>query len=259
MRYATSGSTALLAQTGLRIDRLPPWAHCRRPLSRPLGRARMFRAGCAGLLLLAVSAAGASAQSHTRGLFLQAHGNASTLRMATSDTSDMRTGIGFGIGSGFTPALAWFINVDAAANEGAAPAAAGPGIAHAELGGRYTFRDASARWRPSIDVSAAVMMAWWDELEVAGGEPVYMELAGFGFGVGGGLAYYFNPALALNMVVRMHTGSFDDHRIDNLTVHLEGKDRIRVTTSRFNLGVIWYPGGRQATRVVAAPWAIPVR
>jgi hypothetical protein len=253
MRCAKMGFTPLPAAARFGIRRLLQPARRRGHLSQPHWHARMSRAGFAGLLLLAVNAAGASAQSHTQGLFLQAHGNASTLRMANSDTSDMRTGIGFGIGSGFTPALAWFINVDAASNEGNVPAIAGPAIAHAELGGRFTFRDASARWRPSIDVSAAVMMAWWDELEVDGGEPVYMELAGFGFGLGGGLAYYFNPALALNMVLRVNTGLFDDHRIDNLTVHLEGTDRIRVTTSRFNLGVIWYPGGRQATRVVAAP------
>jgi hypothetical protein len=206
----------------------------------------MLRTGCVVLVLLAVSAAGASSQSHTQGLFLKAHGNASTLRMADADTSDMRTGIGFGIGYGFTPALAWFINVDAAPNEGGTPALAGPAIGHAELGGRYTFRNASARWRPSVDVSAAVMMAWWDELEVDGGEPVYMELTGFGFGLGGGVAYYFNPSLALNMVLRVNTGSFEDQRVDNMTVHLEGQDRIRATTSRINLGVIWYPCGRSA-------------
>jgi hypothetical protein len=209
----------------------------------------MFRACRVVLVLLALSAAGAGAQSHTQGLFLKVHGNASTLRMADADTSDMRTGMGFGIGYGFTPALAWFINVDGAPNEGSTPAAAGPAIAHAEFGGRYTFGNASASWRPSVDASAAVMMAWWDDLDVGGSEPVYMELAGFGFGLGAGLAYYFNPSLALNMVLRMNIGSFDDHRIDNITVHLSGSERIRATTTRFNLGVIWYPSGRAARPV----------
>jgi hypothetical protein len=219
----------------------------------------MFRTGSAVLLLLAVNAAGAGAQSHTQGLFLKVHGNASTIRMEDAETTEMRTGFGFGIGYGFRPALAWFINVDAAPGMGGGsiPESVGFAISHAELGGRYTFRDASARWRPSLDVSAAVMMASWERAEMGGPEPVYMELAGFAFGFGGGLAYYFNPKLALNMALRGTVGSFDDHRVENITVHLQGKDRISARTSRFNLGVIWYPSARSEV-ALQTPTLLPV-
>jgi hypothetical protein len=203
----------------------------------------MFRAGSAVLLLVAVSAAGAGAQSHTQGLFLKVHGNASTLSMEDSNTTDMGGGIGFGIGYGFTAAIAGFINVDAAAMSGDR---GDPDytLGHAELGGRYTFRDASARWRPSLDASVAVRMAWWENLEIEGLGPVDMELTGFAYGLGGGLAYFFNPSLALNMGLRVNVGLFDELKVDKITVDLEGDERIKATTSRFNLGVVWYPSGR---------------
>jgi hypothetical protein len=207
----------------------------------------MFRTlAAAGLLL--VSAASAHAQfaseirSHTRGVFLNAHLNGSAINTENSDT-ESGGGMGFGIGYGFTPAFALFLNLDAAA---IAPGGGDPDytLGHVDLGGRYTFGGSAARWRPSVDGAVGMRLAMWDDIDFGGFGRGDVELSGASLNVGGGLGYYFNPSLVLSMGLRLGFGSFTDLKVDGTTYSLDGDDRISATTSRFNVGLAWYPSGR---------------
>jgi hypothetical protein len=207
----------------------------------------MQHKGTAVFLLLAFMAAGstASAQSHTHGFFLNAQLNGSALKVEDSNGTDSGGGIGLGLGYGFTPAIAAFLNVDVASIRGSDDEP-DYSLGHAELGVRYTFGQATARWRPSLDASLALRMATWDDVNFEGFGVGDVELTGPSYGVGGGLAYYFNPSLALNMGLRLHFGSFNEIKIDNVTFDLEGDEKISATSTRFNIGVAWYPAGRSA-------------
>jgi hypothetical protein len=197
------------------------------------------------LLACMVVASTANAQSHTQGFFLNAHLNGSALRVEDSNSTDSGGGLGFGLGYGFTPAFAAFLNVDAASISGSNDEP-DYSLGHAEMGARYTFGQATARWRPSLDASFGLRMATWDDVDFEGFGRGDVELTGPSYGIGGGLAYYFSPSLALNMGLRLHFGSFNEIKIDKVAFDLEDEDKINATSTRFNIGVAWYPAGRSA-------------
>jgi hypothetical protein len=206
----------------------------------------MFRTiAVAGLLLACAAPAhaqlGPEIRSHTRGVFLNAHLNGSAMTTEDSNTTESGGGIGFGIGYGFTPAFALFLNLDAATIR---PGRSDPdyNLGHLDVGGRYTFGGSAARWRPSVDGAVGVRVAMWDDVVGVGD----METNGASFNVGGGLGYYFNPSLALSMGLRLGFGSFTEVKVNGTTFSLDGDDRISATTSRFNVGLAWYPSGRSA-------------
>jgi hypothetical protein len=196
-----------------------------------------------GLLLACAASAHAQLapeiRSHTRGVFLNAHLNGSAMNIEDSNTTESGGGIGFGIGYGFTPSFALFLNLDAGA---ITPGGNDPDytLGHVDLGGRYTFGGSAARWRPSVDGAVGVRVAMWDNVGGSGD----VELSGASFNVGGGVGYYFNPSLALSMGLRLGFGSFTDIKVNGTTFSLDEDDRIRATTSRFNAGLAWYPSGR---------------
>jgi hypothetical protein len=210
----------------------------------------MFRTLSAIGLLLAC-AASAHAQlapeirSHTGGVFLNAHLNGSAMSVEDGNTTESGGGIGFGVGYGFTPSFAVFLNLDAAAMTGA-DNDPDYSLGHLDLGGRYTFGGSAARWRPSIDAGVGVRVAIWDDMAFGQSSTSDVELSGTSLFIGGGLGYYFSPSLALNMGLRLGFGSFSDMKIGNMTISLEGDDRISATTTRFNVGLAWYPSGRSA-------------
>jgi hypothetical protein len=161
--------------------------------------------------------------------------------MSTEETdTESGGGIGFGIGYGFTPSFALFLNVDAAAIK---PTGHDPDytLRHVDLGGRYTFGGSAARWRPSVDAAVGMRLAGWDEFS---GVSRDVEMSGTSFNIGGGVGYYFNPSLALSMGLRLGFGSFTDLKVNGTTISLDKDDRLSATTSRFNVGLAWYPSGR---------------
>jgi hypothetical protein len=161
--------------------------------------------------------------------------------MSTEETdTESGGGIGFGIGYGFTSSLALFLNLDAATIK---PTGDDPDytLRHVDLGGRYTFGGSAARWRPSVDAAVGMRLAGWDEFS---GVSRDVEMSGTSFNIGGGVGYYFNPSLALSMGLRLGFGSFTDLKVNGTTISLDKDDRLSATTSRFNVGLAWYPSGR---------------
>jgi hypothetical protein len=210
----------------------------------------MFRTlGAVGLLVTCAVSAHAQiapeVRSQTRGVFLDAHLNGSAISIEDSNTTEKGGGIGFGIGYGFTPSFALFLNVDAASmtGDGSDP---DYNMGHLDLGSRYTFGGSAARWRPSIDAGVGVRLAMWDDVDFEEFGTGDVELSGVSFNVGGGVGYYFNPSLALSMGMRLGFGSFSDLKINGTTFSLEGDDKISAMTSRFNVGLSWYASGRSA-------------
>lgn len=207
----------------------------------------MYRKLAVALMLTCIaSTTDAQVQSRSEGLFLNAHLTGTSLKVEDADR-EQGAGLGFGLGYGFRNRLAIYVNVDAASMS--SDAAEKFNFGHGELGLRYTLGDNYAKVRPFIDASAGWAMAWqddavveWDDGFGSGGSSRFdVEMSGPVFGIGGGVGYFFSPALALAAGVRVGFGKFSEIKIDNITIDLDGDDQPSLTSMRLNVGVAWFP------------------
>ena len=200
----------------------------------------------ATLAALALSAAPVAAQtpaaSSTKGFFMGAHLNGSSVKVDEQGFEDEANGggLGFQLGYGFTPQFALFIDLTAAQLEDEV------GFGHFDLGARYAFTSPTRRWVPSVEAAFTSRALMQDdaELEDENGETaiVDLELLGSGFTLGFGLQYYATPSWAFGAGLKFTSGEFDSVKVDNITI--DGFE-IDATSTRFNLGVTWFPGARR--------------
>jgi opacity protein-like surface antigen len=208
----------------------------------------MRKAMSAAIILLAMATGvDAQARSSSQGLSLNLHLNGSALKVEDANDTDTGGGLGLGVGYGITRNIGLFLNVD-----GASMSSDGDNyrLGHGELGVRYTFLDATAAWRPSLDVSVGARLLQADDVDFDEFGLVDIEMSGPAYNVGGGVAYFFSPALALDMGLRWSFGKFNKIKVDNVTVDLEGDDRIGATSTRLNVGLSWFPGGGRSIHAV---------
>ena len=195
----------------------------------------------ATLTALVLSAAPIDAQapaaSSTKGFFLGAHLNGSSVTIDESDFEEESNGGGLGIqlGYGFTPRIALFIDGTAAQLEDEV------GFGHFDLGVRYAFTSPTRRWVPSIEAAFTSRALMKDDAEIEG-EVVDLEVLGSGLTLGFGLQYYTAPGWAIGAGLKFTGGEFTDVKVDNVTV--EGFE-IDATSTRFNIGVTWFPQARR--------------
>ena len=200
----------------------------------------------ATLAALALSASPIAAQapaaSSTKGFFIGAHLNGSSVTVDEPEFEEEANGGGLGIqlGYGFTPQFALFIDGTAAQLEDEVA------FGHFDLGVRYAFTSPTRRWVPSIEAAftSRALMEDDAEIEDENGETVIvdLELLGSGFTFGFGLQYYATPSWAIGAGLKFTGGEFDEVKVDNITI--EGFE-IDATSTRFNIGVTWFPGGRR--------------
>ena len=198
-----------------------------------------FAALSAALVLSATPLAGQSpAASSTRGFFLGAHLNASSVTVDDPDFEvDEEGGGGAGLllGYGFTPRLALFLEGTAAEIE------SDVGLGHFDIGLRYAFTSPTRRWVPSLEVALTGRAIVQEDAEVEG-QTADVSLTGAGFTLGAGLQYYMTPKWAIGAAAKWTGGEFSDFTVDNVTI---GDLDIDATSTRLNVGVTWYPmGGR---------------
>ena len=179
----------------------------------------------------------APAASSTKGFFIGAHLNGSSVTIDENELEEESNGGGLGIqlGYGFTPQFALFIDGTAAQLEDEV------GFGHFDLGVRYSFTGPTRRWVPSLEAAFTSRALMKDDAEIEG-EVVDLEILGSGFTVGFGLQYFTAPSWAIGAGVKFTSGEFTDIKVDNVTV--EGFE-IDATSTRFNVGVTWYPQARR--------------
>jgi opacity protein-like surface antigen len=189
------------------------------------------------LLSAAPIAAQTPAASSTKGFFIGAHLNGSSVTIDEPEFEDEASGGGLGIqlGYGFTPRIAVFIDGTAAQLEDEV------GFGHFDLGVRYSFTGPTRRWVPSIEAAFTSRALMKDDAEVEG-EIVDLEVLGSGFTIGFGIQYYTAPSWAIGAGLKFTGGEFTDVKIDNVTI--EGFE-IDASSTRFNIGVTWYPQARR--------------
>ena len=200
----------------------------------------------ATLAALLLSAAPIDAQtpaaSSTKGFFIGAHLNGSSVTIDEPEFEDEADGSGLGIqlGYGFTPQFALFIDGTAAQLEDEI------GFAHFDLGVRYSFTSPTRRWVPSLEAAFTSRALRKDdaEFEDENGEIFIadVELLGSGFTLGFGLQYFATPSWAIGAGLKFTGGEFDDIKIDDVTI--DGFE-LDASSTRFNIGVTWFPQARR--------------
>ena len=195
----------------------------------------------ATLAALALTAAPIAAQtpaaSSTKGFFLGAHLNGSSITVDEQGFEEDANGGGLGIqlGYGFTPQFALFIDGTAAQLEDEVM------LGHFDLGVRYSFTSPTRRWVPSLEAAFSSRALTKDDADLDG-EVVDLEVLGSGFTIGFGIQYFTAPSWAIGAGLKFTGGEFSDIKVDNVTI--EGFE-IDASSTRFNVGVTWYPQARR--------------
>jgi opacity protein-like surface antigen len=199
--------------------------------------------GLSALLAGAMLFAGnLDAQSRTGGLMLNAHLAGNSLR-GTGDlaVTESGGGLGVGVGYGFNDRIALYLNVDASAMEYDEDVATNEeeyGLVTADLGVRVSFGGEWNKLRPYLNAAFTGVAAAEEFAEVEG--DVERTVTGSGLTIGGGLQYFFSPALALDVGVQATQGAFTHVSLDGDDAE-EFDEGVAFTTSRVQVGLTWHP------------------
>lgn len=149
-----------------------------------------------------------------------------------SDETESGGGLFFRIGYGFTPSLTVFAGgAGASMNDGEY------GLGQFDLGLRLHFPRGSS-WVPFVEGAVTGRALVIDSSDL--GTQDDLEVSGIGFTGGGGLDYYLNRSLSLGVELAWTFGDFTDAKMGGESVDL-GDESFGATTSRFNLGLTWWP------------------
>jgi hypothetical protein len=105
-----------------------------------------------------------------------------------------------------------------------------------EFTARYLLGATGSTVRPFLDLGLGVLGLDYD--------PADLELSGWHFSAGGGVAYFVRPSLVLDAALRAGMGSISEVKMDRITVELEEADRPRATMIQYAVGLRWYPMAR---------------
>lgn len=178
-------------------------------------------------------------QSTTRGLNLGIH-----LTGASLDVDNGRSNAGGGgifVGYGFNRHFELFGQLDGAEFDVNDTNVDGKWtMGHADLGLRFNFANSLRSWVPyvqgaftarAVSVSDAVVNQTTQSNKVS--------FIGRAFTVGGGIVFYFNEKLGLDLQLAFSGGQFTKVDIGSATIDLP--DPLDANSSRFNVGLSWWP------------------
>jgi opacity protein-like surface antigen len=184
-------------------------------------------------------AQGIPAASSTKGFFVGANLNQSSVTIDDPDsgTSDTESGAGLGVqaGFGFTPRIAFVVDLTGARIDSDGEEFT---LGHFDLMVRYAFTGVATRFVPSLEVgySGVAMMA--DDVSFDGTTTGDLTFSGTGFTLGAGVQYYMSPSFALGLGAKWTSGEFDEIEYAGESMSGLGVD---MSSTRFNIGFTWYP------------------
>ena len=169
--------------------------------------------------------------SNTEGLFLHAALDAQGVDL--DDDAEGAEAEGGGralrVGYGFSPLFTLYGGVSGARVDGARTGeydwTAG------EIGARFTFNRGRA-FRPYLDVALRGIEASADDVD--------FEIRGGAIAVGGGIAYFVSPTVAIDAALRVGGGEADEVQLGSLSLDVSESD-LEFGEARFSVGLTAYP------------------
>ncbi len=179
-------------------------------------------------------------QSTTRGLNLGIHLTGASLQVQDGDRSNAGGG-GIFVGYGFNRHFELFGQLDGGEFDVKDTDVDGKWtMGHADLGLRFNFANSLRSWVPyvqgaftarAVSVSDAVVNQTTQSDKVS--------FIGGAFTVGGGVVFYFNQKLALDLQLAFSGGQFTKVDVGSATIDLA--DPLDANSSRFSVGLSWWP------------------
>lgn len=185
------------------------------------------------MVLASTTATAQEAKSNTTGVLIHANGAGVALSVTEGSTTETESGSGYGValGWGFTPR--WAVVLDGSRGEIAFTGNMGTyTLDQAFLAGRFHFNSQMSLFRPYVEAGIAGRGI---STEVMG---VQVDATGLGFGIGGGLQWYFTRTAAVDLGLRYITGSFSEWKANGQSVQVGSLDAVSTTV---RVGLTWYP------------------
>jgi hypothetical protein len=188
---------------------------------------------------LADSAPLAAQESTTRGFNLGLHISGQSLTIEDGDRNNAG-GAGIVVGYGFNRSLELFLQLDAGEFDVDTATVEGTWtMGHGDLGVRYHFANSLRSWVPYLQAAATVRFVnVQDGVINQTTQSEDVTFTGGALTLGGGIMFYFNETLALDIQLLGSGGRFTEVKSGNVTV--SGLE-VDATSGRFNLGVSWWP------------------
>ncbi len=185
-------------------------------------------------LLTLLAAVPALAQpSNTQRLFLQASLDGQSLNYNEDDFDDTDDGGGLSFRAGWSVSrvVTLYAGLAGSRIDGETNGVINDeyGWGGGEIGARFNLLP-SRRWVPYLDVALRGVAATEDDLEFRGG----------GITLGGGIAYFVSPTVALDAGLRLGGGGFSEVQLGDFSAEID-EDDFGYGEGRFSLGVTFYP------------------
>ena len=183
---------------------------------------------------------GVAQESTTRGLLIGAHLGGASLSVEGSERSNGGGG-GIAVGYGLNRNFTLFLQLDGASIDvrNQDDVEGTWAIGHVDLGTRFHFANSLRSWVPYLQAAfsaRAVQVSGLPPESVLGGDDV--EFSGGAFTFGGGVMLYAGQTFAFDLGLLFSGGEFTDIRVGQTT---QGGLDLDASSSRFNLGVAWWP------------------
>lgn len=191
------------------------------------------------LTLLALVAGSSEAQqSTTRGFNVGLHLGGASLKIEDGDRHGAGGG-GLWLGYGFNRTVQLFLQLDGSEFDVDDSEIQGKWtMGHADLGVRFHFANSLRSWVPYLQAALSGRAVGVDNPVVNGTQEEDAGLLGGGFTLGGGILFYFNQTLAMDLQLLWTGGRFDRIEVGNVSV--SGLD-LDAQSGRLNIGVSWWP------------------
>ena len=182
----------------------------------------------------------ASLKSFTSKFFVTGALNGAAISLEGSNTSENGQGGSLGLGYGFTPKFAGYIEGSGArmsSDDGNYT------LAHFDIGARYHFANMARAWIPFVDAAFSGRTVQQNDYQMCtpGCTTDDLSMTGTGFSLGGGVMWYASRKVAISANLHWTNGEFNEVKYGNVTVTGLNQD---ATSTRFGLGMVWFPGAK---------------
>jgi hypothetical protein len=191
------------------------------------------------LVLVGTTALPTAAQrSTTRGFTVGAHLQGASLSVDGGEPDD-GGGIGVRAGYGFNRRFTGYLEIDGVVFDTPNPDFGGYwGLAHVDLGVRFHFANSLRRWVPFLEGAFGAQALDLDRATVDGEVVDDVHISGGAASLGGGVSFFATETLAIETVLKVSAGSFDQITVGNVT--RSGMD-VEATSTRLKIGIAWWP------------------